>query len=177
MINFYSNSAFQNAIEAIEQLSIDDRIMLLDVLQQRIPQINSPDISALRVENKVDIYRFGDESDESVFKFINSLTIDYEIGCFDGCNLILIGASNLTYAHQIEILFTDVSYIRFPTRIFDPIELRFATHFEKERFKHLELAKEENLFAISCPSSFYDEVYFIAAERVRARKCQVYHYI
>ena len=43
MVKIYSESAFQNAIEAAEQLSVDERMVLLDVLRQRIQQTNRQD--------------------------------------------------------------------------------------------------------------------------------------
>jgi hypothetical protein len=36
MINLHTESAFQKAIKAADQLSIDKRLVLLDVLRQRI---------------------------------------------------------------------------------------------------------------------------------------------
>ena len=38
MIDISVESAFQRAIEAAEQLSVDERLVLLDVLRQRIQQ-------------------------------------------------------------------------------------------------------------------------------------------
>jgi hypothetical protein len=46
MVNLHSESAFQKAIEAAEQLSIDQRLMLLDVLRQRIQQTNHQELVA-----------------------------------------------------------------------------------------------------------------------------------
>jgi hypothetical protein len=46
MVNLYTDSAFQKAIEAAEQLSIDERLMLLDVLRQRMQQAQRQEIVA-----------------------------------------------------------------------------------------------------------------------------------
>jgi hypothetical protein len=67
MVNLHSESAFQKAIEAAEQLSIDQRLMLLDVLRQRIQQTNHQElvaeVAAVREEYRSGNVRFGSVSD------------------------------------------------------------------------------------------------------------------
>ena len=67
MVKIYSESAFQNAIEAAEQLSVDERMVLLDVLRQRIQQTNRQElvteVTAVREEYKAGNVRFGSVSD------------------------------------------------------------------------------------------------------------------
>jgi hypothetical protein len=67
MVNLHSESAFQKAIEAAEQLSIDQRLMLLDVLRQRIQQTNHQElvaeVAAVREEYRSGNVQFGSVSD------------------------------------------------------------------------------------------------------------------
>ena len=67
MVKIYSESAFQNAIEAAEQLSVDERMVLLDVLRQRIQQTNRQElvaeVTAVQEEYKAGNVRFGSVSD------------------------------------------------------------------------------------------------------------------
>jgi hypothetical protein len=67
MVNLHNESAFQKAIEAAEQLSIDQRLMLLDVLRQRIQQTNHQElvseVAAVREEYRSGNVQFGSVSD------------------------------------------------------------------------------------------------------------------
>jgi hypothetical protein len=67
MVDVHSESAFQNAIEAAEQLSVDERMVLLDVLRQRIQQTNRQEliaeVAAVREEYKAGDVRFGSVKD------------------------------------------------------------------------------------------------------------------
>jgi hypothetical protein len=67
MINLHTESAFQKAIEAAEQLSIDQLLMLLDVLRQRIQQTKREELvselAAVREEYRSGNVQFGLVSD------------------------------------------------------------------------------------------------------------------
>jgi hypothetical protein len=67
MINFHSESAFQKAIEAAEQLSVDQRLELLNVLRQRIQQTKHQnlvsEVKAVREEYRSGNVQFGSVSD------------------------------------------------------------------------------------------------------------------
>jgi hypothetical protein len=67
MINIHTESAFQKAIEAAEQLSIDERLVLLDVLRQRIGQTKHQElvaeVAAVREEYRAGNVKFGSVSD------------------------------------------------------------------------------------------------------------------
>jgi hypothetical protein len=67
MINFHSESAFQKAIEAAEQLSVDQRLEFLDVLRQRIQQTKYQDlvseVKAVREEYRSGNVQFGSVND------------------------------------------------------------------------------------------------------------------
>jgi hypothetical protein len=75
MINPHIESAFQRAIgqsphfvnEAVEQLPIDERLVLLDVLRQRIGQTKREElvaeVDAVREEYRSENVKFGSVSD------------------------------------------------------------------------------------------------------------------
>jgi hypothetical protein len=67
MINLHSESAFQQAIEAAEKLSVDQRLELLDVLRQRIQQTKRQElvseVVAVREEYRSGNVQFGSVSD------------------------------------------------------------------------------------------------------------------
>jgi hypothetical protein len=67
MINLHTESAFQKAIEAAEQLSVDQRLVLLDVLRQRIQQTKRQELvselAAVREEYRSGNVQFGSVSD------------------------------------------------------------------------------------------------------------------
>ncbi len=67
MVNLHTESAFQKAIEAVEQLPIDERLVLLDVLRQRIGQTKRrelvAEVAAVREEYRSGNVKFGSVSD------------------------------------------------------------------------------------------------------------------
>jgi hypothetical protein len=67
MVNLHTESAFQKAIEAVEQLPIDERLVLLDVLRQRIGQTKRQElvaeVAAVREEYRSGNVRFGSVND------------------------------------------------------------------------------------------------------------------
>jgi hypothetical protein len=67
MVNLHTESAFQKAIEAVEQLPIDERLVLLDVLRQRIGQTKRQElvveVAAVREEYRSGNVKFGSVSD------------------------------------------------------------------------------------------------------------------
>jgi hypothetical protein len=67
MVNLHAESNFQKAIEAAEQLSVDERLVLLDVLRQRIGQTKRQElvseVAAVREEYRSGNVRFGSVSD------------------------------------------------------------------------------------------------------------------
>lgn len=67
MVNIHTESAFQKAIEAVEQLPVDERLVLLDVLRQRIGQTQRQElvaeVAAVREEYRSGNVRFGSVSD------------------------------------------------------------------------------------------------------------------
>jgi tRNA A37 N6-isopentenylltransferase MiaA len=67
MSSLNTDSVFQQAIEAAEQLSVDDRLVLLEVLQQRIQQTRRQElvseIAAVREEYHSGNVRFGSVDD------------------------------------------------------------------------------------------------------------------
>jgi hypothetical protein len=67
MINMPIESAFQKAIEAAEQLSLEERLVLLDVLRQRIRQSEHQEllseISAVKEDYRLGNAKFGSVSD------------------------------------------------------------------------------------------------------------------
>ncbi len=67
MINHHTESAFQKAIEAVEQLPVEERLVLLDVLRQRIGQTKRQElvaeVAAVREEYRSGNVRFGSVSD------------------------------------------------------------------------------------------------------------------
>ncbi len=67
MGNRHTESAFQQAIEAAERLSVEERLILLEVLQQRIQQTKRQElvseVAAVREEYRAGNYRFGSVSD------------------------------------------------------------------------------------------------------------------
>jgi hypothetical protein len=67
MLNLHTESAFQKAIEAVEQLPVDERLVLLDVLRQRIGQTKRQElvaeVAAVREEYRSGNVKFGSVSD------------------------------------------------------------------------------------------------------------------
>jgi hypothetical protein len=67
MVNLHTESAFQKAIEAVEQLPVDERLVLLDVLRQRIGQTKRQElvaeVAAVREEYRSGNVKFGSVSD------------------------------------------------------------------------------------------------------------------
>ncbi len=67
MLNLHPESAFQKAIEAVEQLPVDERLVLLDVLRQRIGQTKRQElvaeVAAVREEYRAGNVKFGSVSD------------------------------------------------------------------------------------------------------------------
>ena len=67
MVNLHTESAFQKAIEAVEQLPVDERLVLLDVLRQRIGQTKRQElvteVVAVREEYQLGNVKFGSVSD------------------------------------------------------------------------------------------------------------------
>ena len=67
MVNLHTESAFQKAIEAVEQLPIDERLVLLDILRQRIGQTKRQElvaeVAAVREEYRSGNVKFGSVSD------------------------------------------------------------------------------------------------------------------
>lgn len=67
MVNIHTESAFQKAIEAVEQLPVDERLVLLDVLRQRIGQTQRQElvaeVAAVREEYRSGNVKFGSVSD------------------------------------------------------------------------------------------------------------------
>jgi hypothetical protein len=67
MVNLRTESDFQKAIEAAEQLSVDERLVLLDILRQRIGQTKRQElvseVAAVREEYHAGNVRFGSVKD------------------------------------------------------------------------------------------------------------------
>lgn len=67
MVNLHTESDFQKAIEAAEQLSVDERLVLLDVLRQRIGQTKRQElvseVAGVREEYRAGNVQFGSVSD------------------------------------------------------------------------------------------------------------------
>jgi hypothetical protein len=72
MINLHTESAFQKAIEAAEQLSIDERLVFLDVLRQRIQQTKRQELVA-ELATVREEYRSGNVQFGSVIGFMSEL--------------------------------------------------------------------------------------------------------
>ena len=67
MTNLHTESAFQKAIEAAERLSVEERLMLLEVLHQRLQQTKRQElvseVAAVREEYHTGNVRFGSVGD------------------------------------------------------------------------------------------------------------------
>jgi hypothetical protein len=117
---------------------------------------------------------------ENVMALLESLrassnTSDFELRGYDGSRLLIIGSFDLAYYHEVEIEFEGVSYIELPTSFNQP-RLRVATAEESKRLRFLDLSPPEKLYVIESDADSDGQSFYIAAERVRARRCLVYHY-
>jgi len=117
---------------------------------------------------------------EEVMALLESLrassnTSDFELQDYDGSGLLIIGSFDLAYYHEVEIEFESVTYIELSASFNRP-RLRIATAEESERLRFLDLSPPEKLYAIETDPDLDGPFFYVAAERVRARRCMVYHY-
>jgi hypothetical protein len=103
---------------------------------------------------------------------------EYRVLSFDGSRLTIAGSRDLSYAHNVEVEFSEVSFISCPTDILEPT-FRCATGDEAKTVGRLvSIDAGETLVAIDAGSSgsLERQVYFILAEGVRVSQGTVYYY-
>jgi hypothetical protein len=112
-------------------------------------------------------------------KQLNSIACwDYRIQSFDGSRLVIVGGTDLCYAHFVEAEFEDVCFISCPTE-FTHAKFRRGTRAEARGIARLvAIDAGDKLFAIDAESSgsLEPQVYFIVAQRLRVSEGTVYHY-
>jgi hypothetical protein len=53
---------------------------------------------------------------------INELRLStYQLQEFDGCRLLIVGDHDLSYHHQVELIFFDVQHIKCDVEFYDPV--------------------------------------------------------
>ena len=85
---------------------------------------------------------------------------EFRIESFDGSRLVVIGSFDLCYYHDVELSFTEVSFIRCPTR------------FREPAFREVGKTEDGRRFEIRAG----EEVFEIVAESVLVAVGKVYHY-
>jgi len=95
---------------------------------------------------------------------------EFQIQSFDSSRLVLIGCWDLTYHHNIEVEFVEVSYMQCAT-YFCAQAFRLAKPHERELLQ----ASVEEVDTIFCFEAD-DSKYLIAAQSVMVREGLVLHY-
>ncbi len=75
---------------------------------------------------------------------------EFRIDSFDGSRLVLIGSFDLCYYHDVELTFTEVSFIRCPTYLREP---QFREAGKTEGGTRFEIKTEEGAFEIVAESA------------------------
>ena len=110
---------------------------------------------------------------KEIIKQLNKLLERYDefrIQSFDSSRLVLIGCWDLTYHHNVEVEFVEVSYIQcatdFRAQVFRLAKREECTHFLQQ------LSGNDKIFCFETD----DTKYFIAAQNVFVKESLVLHY-
>lgn len=99
-----------------------------------------------------------------MFDEVNQLSADgadeFRIDSFDGSRLVLIGSFDLCYYHDVEVMFTEVAFIRCPT------------YFTAPKFREAGKTDGGIRFKITTDEGKFE----VVAESVAVAVGKVYHY-
>ena len=89
-----------------------------------------------------------------MFDEVNRLStggmVEFRFDSFDGSRLVVIGSFDLCYYHNVELVFTEVAFIRCPTSFYEPQFRNAGTAEEGTRF---EIKIDEGVFEIIAESA------------------------
>lgn len=105
-------------------------------------------------------------------------TNDFRMESFDGATLVITGSFDFVYYHEVEVIFSEVSYISLPTDFHYPL-FRLATEEERARVRTATaLEPEDIVYCIEAEttSSIERLPFFIVAQKMEVSEGTVYHY-
>lgn len=118
---------------------------------------------------------YGDAVFQLVEALVSSNIFCYVFLRFEQGNLLIAGSLDLSYYHQVELWFEDVSYLQLTTAQIIGMKLRLATVEERQQVDPEELEDGHQLFVLYEGDPASSPLYFIGARTVKARKCMVYY--
>jgi hypothetical protein len=88
----------------------------------------------------------------SMFDDVNKFATnaEFRFDSFDGSRLVLIGSFDLSYYHDVELTFSEVSFIRCPTYLREP---QFRVGGKTDSGTHFEIKTDEGSFEIVAQSA------------------------
>ena len=105
-------------------------------------------------------------------------TVDFRIQSYDSANLMITGSFDFCYYHEVEILFSKVSYFSLPTDFRYP-KFRIATIKEIDQIKkNIAIGTEKTIFCIEAEPTcdLEKSPYFVVAESVSFNEGRVFYY-
>ena len=112
-----------------------------------------------------------------ILRRINELLLssgECRIASFDGSRLVVIGSFDLSYYHDFEVEFEEVSYLQCAT-YFDAQRLRLASANEAAQLRrnHRDyIDDDDQIFCIEAD----EKTFFIAAQNLILREGRAFHY-
>lgn len=104
---------------------------------------------------------------------------EFELHSYDGRRLVIAGAFDPAYSHEIEVMFDQPTFASIPVQ-FSDAKIRVASDAESVSLSPFaKLEKEETVFVIDAECGRPDEgrnAFFVIAEGVTHRSGTVYHY-
>ncbi|WDV47163.1 hypothetical protein PV797_05530 [Clostridiaceae bacterium M8S5] len=101
---------------------------------------------------------------------------DFCIEKNNGYEVILKGSFDLSYYHELEIIFKDVQFMICPCQIFSVNNLRLATKEEIKNITNVSEGYETQGFVIVLEHTLWNEKYFIIANEVKTKWKTVKYY-
>jgi hypothetical protein len=105
-------------------------------------------------------------------------TTDFRIQSYDSVNLMLTGSFDFCYYHEVELVFSEVSYISLPSHFWNPF-IRMATDAEIAAIRAIIAIDEtESVYCIEAETgaSLEKLPFYIVAESVSIKEGLVYYY-
>jgi hypothetical protein len=105
-------------------------------------------------------------------------TTNFRIQSYDSGNLILAGSFDFCYYHEVELIFSGVSYISLPADFWHPL-IRMATNNEIAAIRAMiEIDETENVYCIEAETSASLEkvLFYVMAEGVAIKEGLVFYY-
>ena len=114
---------------------------------------------------------------ESFQNDIDTMNIeDFYIIKYDNSEkLILAGSFDFSYYHNLEIIFTNVSFILLPGSVFTINKIRLAKNDEIKKLQEFSYGYNEG-FTFCLEDTYYDNKFYISANDFEYKVQTVYYY-